>query len=56
MSIVRIVLGILFILWVLYNANSYFRKEGNRFTIAIAALFALALGVYLLVDESVMLL
>ena len=55
MSIIKIVVGVLLVLWGVYNANSYFRKEGNRFTSAIAALFALALGVFLIVDELVML-
>ena len=56
MIIVKIVVGILFILWGIYNANSYFRKEGNRFTSALAALCGIAIGVYFIVDEIVMLL
>ena len=54
MIIAKIAVGILFILWGLYNANSYFRKEGNRFTSALAALFGLVIGVYLIADEIIM--
>jgi len=54
MVIAKIVIGILFVLWGIYNANSYFRKEGNRFTSALAALCGIAIGVYLIADEIVM--
>ena len=52
-SIVRLGLGFLALLWGLYNANLYFRKEGNRFTSALAALILFGLGAYLLLDGLV---
>jgi len=48
--IVRLVIGALLIAWGLYNANLFFRKQGNRTTSAVAALVLFLLGVGLVVQ------